>query len=56
MKDEKKKTETTEVKEEVVAVEEKILDEDLEDATGGTFTVLGPGQKMWDPSMGKWRW
>ena len=56
MKNDKTKAHATEVKEEVVVVEEKLLDEDLEDATGGTFTVLGPGDKMWTPSMGKWRW
>ena len=56
MKDDEKKTENVEFKEEVVVVEEELHDEDLEDATGGTFTVLGPGDKMWTPSMGKWRW
>ena len=53
MKDDKKKTEAAKV-EKVDETEEKITDEDLEDATGGTFSVLG-GERMWKPGMSTWK-
>ena len=53
MKDDKKKTEAAKV-EKVDETEEKIPDEDLEDATGGTFSVLG-GERMWKPGMSTWK-
>lgn len=50
----KKKTENIEVKEEIIVEEKKLRDEDLEDAAGGTFSVLG-GERMWRPGDSKWR-
>ena len=53
MADDKKKTETAKV-EKADETEKKLRDEALEDATGGTFSVLG-GERMWKPGMSTWK-